>query len=333
MLPNWIIIGVPKALTSSLFRWLADHPQVCGSIEKETYYFVDPGSHMFRADRHVGTGGLKGYEALFPQGESVGNAVVEATPGYLYSETALRELPLLETRPSFIVVLREPVAQLRSLHLYFQQNWDWIPQDVGFAEFVRLVDCGKARFKGNELAEHALEYAWYPEYLRQWRDAVGKDRLVVLLFDDLVADSRGTMAKLAERMNIDPAFYETYEFPAENVSYVSRSRLLQQINIAIRGRLPQGRFYGAVRRLYRSLNTRKPPRGRSDPRVDAMLSRRYLPMLDELENEFGLDVGAWRAKLRTRIDAAPSPVESAGDTRPTEDRPSRVVAKAIEARR
>jgi hypothetical protein len=64
-----------------------------------------------------------------------------------------------------------------------------------------------------------------------------------------------------------------------------------------------------------------------------MLSRRYLPMLDELENEFGLDVGAWRAKLRARIDAAPSPVESAGETRPTEDRPSRVGAKAIEARR
>ena len=28
MTPNWIIIGAPKAGTSSLFQWLADHPQV-----------------------------------------------------------------------------------------------------------------------------------------------------------------------------------------------------------------------------------------------------------------------------------------------------------------
>jgi hypothetical protein len=333
MLPNWIIIGAPKALTSSLFRWLADHPQVCGSTEKETYYFVDPGSHMFRADRHVGSTGLTGYEALFPENASTAKAVVEATPGYLYSQTALRELPALESKPSFIVVLREPVAQLRSLHLYFQQNWNWIPQDVGFADFVRLVDSGKARFKGNELAEHALEYAWYPTYLRQWRDAVGNGRLLVLLFDELVTDSRGTMAKLAERMDIDPAFYETYDFPAENVSYVSRSRLLQQINIAVRGRLPRGRFYHAVRRLYRSLNTRKPPRGQSDPRVDAMLSRRYLPMLDELEKEFGLDVSAWRATLKARIDAAPNPIESAEETRQATGPASSIPATAVGARR
>ena len=331
MLPNWIIIGAPKSLTSSLFRWLADHPQVCGSAEKETYYFVDPGSHMFRADRHIGSGGLAGYEALFRECGQAARAVVEATPSYLFSRTALRELPSLETEPRFIVVLREPVAQLRSLHLYFQQNWNWIPQNVGFAEFVRLVDSGQARFKGNELAEHALEYAWYPRYLRQWRDAVGKDRLLVLLFDDLTADSRGTMANLAERMNINPAFYATYDFPAENESYVSRSRLLQQINIAVRGRMPHGRLYDAVRRIYRSLNTRQ-PRGQSEPRVDAMLSRRYLPMLDELENEFGLDVGAWRAKLQSRIDAAPSPLESVGAS-PVTRHASRVVAKAVEARR
>src|SRR5215212_3535508 len=52
MLPNWIIAGVPKAGTSTLFRWLTDHPEVSGPSEKETCYFVDRGSHMFRPDRN-----------------------------------------------------------------------------------------------------------------------------------------------------------------------------------------------------------------------------------------------------------------------------------------
>src|SRR5688572_5812110 len=52
MLPNVIIAGAPKCGTSSLFRWLTDHPQVGGSTMKETYFFIDPESHMYDPARH-----------------------------------------------------------------------------------------------------------------------------------------------------------------------------------------------------------------------------------------------------------------------------------------
>lgn len=50
VLPNLVICGVPKAATSSLFGWIAAHPDALGTREKETYFFVDPGTHMYRAD-------------------------------------------------------------------------------------------------------------------------------------------------------------------------------------------------------------------------------------------------------------------------------------------
>ena len=80
MLPNWIIIGVPKASTSSLFRWLADHPQAAGSTQKETYYFVDPGTHMFRPECNIRDHGIAGYEGHFAQCDAAAKVVVEATP-------------------------------------------------------------------------------------------------------------------------------------------------------------------------------------------------------------------------------------------------------------
>jgi hypothetical protein len=297
MLPNWIIAGAPKAGTSSLFCWLVDHPQVSGSAEKETYYFVDPGTHMFSPQRNFARGGLTGYSKLFEACDPASRVIVESTPSYLYSETALRELPHLPTEPRFIFVLREPVSQLHSLFSYFQQNWNWIPRHMSFREFVAAAEQGSHAFNGNELAVNALRNARYTDHLRRWRTAVGQDRMFILLFEDLIQDSRAAMRVIATWMGIDPTFYEAYDFPAENKTYLARSGALQDLNIMVRSRLPQGRMYNALRRLYRAANTTGASRHGHDCSVDRQLAERYSEMLPELEKEFGLDLTKWRNAL------------------------------------
>jgi len=301
VLPNWIIACAPKAGTSSLFCWLADHPQVSGSKEKETYYFVDPGTHMFSPARNLTQGGLTGYSKLFEEPDADTRVVVESTPRYFYSETALRELPRLPSQPNFLFVLREPVAQLHSLFSYFQQNWNWIPRNMSFHEFVAAAEQGSHPFKGNELASNALRNARFLDHLRRWKEAVGRDRMFVLLFEDLVEDNRAAMRIVARWMGIDPSFYDAYDFPTENRTYVARSGALQDLNIKIRGRLPQGRTYNALRRLYRAINTK---RGNSDDRdvgLDRRLAERYADMFPALEQEFGLDLAKWRHSRGTEF--------------------------------
>ena len=41
-LPNFYMIGAPKCGTTSMFHWLSEHPEVCTSHPKETYFFADP---------------------------------------------------------------------------------------------------------------------------------------------------------------------------------------------------------------------------------------------------------------------------------------------------
>jgi hypothetical protein len=295
VLPNWIVAGAPKCSTSSLFQWLVAHPEVDGSVEKETCYFVDPGTHLFRPGSNFRDHGVDGYSEYFEGCDPRAKVVVESTPAYLYSQTALRELPNIASRPSFIFILREPVSQLRSLFTYFQQNWTWIPRTMTFGDFISTVQKGESDFGGNELAENALLYAWYSEHLLHWRAAAGLDRMVVLLFEDLVSDSRRAMRRLADRLGIDPGFYDTYDFEPENTSYVVRSAILQDLNIFIRERLPKGRLYEAARSLYRAANTRRPDRAQSEPDLERRLAEYYSPMLTELEEEFGLDLGKWRS--------------------------------------
>ena len=303
MLPNWIIAGAPKAGTSSLFRWLVDHPQVSGSREKETYYFVDPGTHMYRPDRNLRANGLPGYQEFFSHCEPSARVIVESTPGYMYASTALTELPRLPTRPDLVFVLRDPVEQIKSLFVYFQQNWNWIPRTLTFRDFVAALERRTAAFNGNELAADALENADYLAHLRRWKAACGAERMHVVLFEDMVRDKCGFMRAMASRMGIDPAFYDDYAFPAENVSYAVRSGVLQDVNIRVRALVPQGRMYRALRRLYRAMNTAPAPsRQVCDAETEQKLSRRYASMLDDLEREFDLDLTSWRGAFRARIE-------------------------------
>src|SRR5258707_7798728 len=47
LLPNLIIAGAPRCATTSLFRWLAAHPDVVVSHTKETRYLIDQGYPLF----------------------------------------------------------------------------------------------------------------------------------------------------------------------------------------------------------------------------------------------------------------------------------------------
>jgi hypothetical protein len=293
-LPNVIIAGAPKAGTSSLHSWIADHPDAFGSIEKETYFFIDPETHAFRPDVHI-SNGLESYRRLFPIPEQLSPKVIlEATPGYLYSKLALRHIPELPSHPKCLFLLREPASQIYSLYTYFRGNWDWIPAEMSFGDFLDAARSGSHGFKGNELARNALVYARYVDHLKPWQDRLGPERMKVLSFDALSQDQLALTKQVAEWIGLDPAFYDSYDFPRENETYQPKVRALQSANIAVRNLLPKGRAYDALRRLYRSLNTTKPSAATDeDAEIIEDLKREFAPHNARLSEAFGLDVRSW----------------------------------------
>jgi hypothetical protein len=294
LLPGFIIAGVPKAGTSSLFTWIADHPDACGSTEKETYFFVDPGTHMHRPGRHAADG-LAAYARYFPAPPGPAPRVVlESTPAYVYSATALARIPALPTRPKCLFVLREPAAQVYSAYQYFRNNWGYVPRGMSFGAYLDAVRAGSHDFNGNEQAQNALRYAAYVDYLEPWRDRLGAERMRVRLFDDLVADPRGFTREIAAWLGLDPAFYDGYGFPRDNDTYAVKSPTLQRLNLALRARLPKGAAYRGLRRLYRRLNTGRPTGPEADDRaLIAELRASFRPANARLAAAFGLDLAPW----------------------------------------
>ncbi|MCV2886855.1 sulfotransferase family protein [Ruegeria aquimaris] len=293
-MPDLIIAGVPKAGTSSFFDWLDDHPMAQGSTPKETCFFMDPDSHAFRSDFNFSLG-LQHYHKAFAPSDRPVRLLFEATPAYIYSQTALAEIPRLENAPKCLFVLREPASQIRSVYHYFSNNWAYIPAEMSFADFLEAAERGTHDFGGNELARHALDFADYLPWLRRWRDRLGDERMKICLFEDLKRDPAAFMSGIATWCGIDPRFYDDYAFEASNESYEVVNRRLHRLNMAIRDRLPKGPTYELVRGIYRRFNTRPAKKGQTDD-VFLRLREKFEATYDPLESEFGLDLSAWRER-------------------------------------
>lgn len=292
-LPTLFVAGFPKAGTSALHRWIADHPDALGSIEKEACFFVDRDSHLYRRDANIDKG-LSRYRSQFvlPSG-SRPRVIVESTPGYVYQRAAIDHIPDLPSAPRCIFMVREPADQIRSLYTYFRNNWTYIPASFEFSDYLAALRSGGHDFGGNELASNALRNAAYVDHLLPWRDRLGAERMRVYGFDRLRADPRGLMRDVATWVGLDPAFYETYDFPRENDSYRPRWRPLQRVSVALRGRLPKGAGYARARALYRSLNT--VPGAEPVDRIEEMdaLRRAFADPNRRLAAEFDLDLSEW----------------------------------------
>ena len=113
VLPNFLIIGAGKSGTTSLFRYLAQHPEVYMSPAKEPSYFKQPGGLQGRERKHVRT--LEEYTACF-EGATDEKAIGEATPAYLTSADAARQIR--ETIPDarLIAILRQPADRAFSAY-------------------------------------------------------------------------------------------------------------------------------------------------------------------------------------------------------------------------
>ena len=113
--PNVIIAGAPKCATTSLYYWLSQHPKVCSSIRKETYYLMDKNYPLKNIYLNYHKDGIEGYRKIFPECLNEANIFLEATPDYLYQKTAIQVLSSLNPLPSIYFLLRKPSMRIFSL--------------------------------------------------------------------------------------------------------------------------------------------------------------------------------------------------------------------------
>ena len=114
-LPHFIIGGVPKAGTTSLYKYLLQHPEVVAAEDKELTFwgnFFSPKRRPSREDV------MADYLARFPKIKPSDFQVTgEATPGYLYCTTCPVYILKYVPKVKLIFSLRNPLERAYSEYL------------------------------------------------------------------------------------------------------------------------------------------------------------------------------------------------------------------------
>ncbi len=283
MHPNLFLVGAPKCGTSALHDYLAQHPDVFMSDPKEPHYFCTDLAAPF-AIRDRGT-----YEALFAG--AFAPVVGESSATYLYSAVAAQGI--LEAYPEgrIIVMLRNPLEMLPSLHS--QKRVNGTEECASFAE---ALEAEKRRKTGELEAQGAFPYyydtAYYSEQLARYQARFPAAQLHVIVFDDFKRDVRTVYAGVLAFLGLPPF---TPNFKLVNRNKRIRSRALHTFLQNPRSpvnRLPKP-FGTLTYKTLDKLNSAVGIRPVLEPDIREQLKRDFAPEVGRLGELLGRDLSGW----------------------------------------
>ena len=219
--PDLFIIGAAKSGTSSLYDYLAGHPEIYMSPIKETAYF----SPDVPGPRSGGAYGLdlEQYLALF-EGATNEKRLGEASPHYLYSSVAPRLIRDFQPAARIVAILRNPVDVAYSLH---GQRLSNRTERLDSFEAALAADQqpdagGPARKAEIDRAGTYRDRARYAAQLERWFETFDRGQCHVMVFEDFTADPATEFRRLLEFLDVD-ASYLPRSFDVRNPSRRTRS--------------------------------------------------------------------------------------------------------------
>lgn len=227
--PNFFIIGAPKSGTTSLYRYLSQHPDVFMSVSKEPCFLAPD----FKSPNYPQTEAeylrcFEGYKGEFRIGE--------ATTTYLYSGLAAREIHRYSPDAKIIAMLRNPAEMVVSLHSQRMKEGN---ENIG--RLKEALEAESDRRKGERLPknfQYPKEYLLYRDFgmyakqLKRYFLEFGRDNVHVIIFNDFIGDTKREFGKVCEFLNI-PNDYNI-DFTIENPGHTPRILLLHRAFIKCR---------------------------------------------------------------------------------------------------
>lgn len=266
-------VGPQRAGTTWLYECLREHPELCFPRGvKETFFF----------DRRYGHG-WEWYASHFAHARP-GQRLAEIGPTYFEHPEAAERIRAHNPECRVIVNLRDPAARTFSLYLHHRKKGR-VPG--GFADAVRAMPS-------------LLQGSRYAAHLPRWFRVLGRERVLVLLHDDIAAAPERVLDEVYAFAGVRPLPLPPVAGERVNAASLPRFPLLARA--ATRGAdwLRARRLYGAIN-LAKRLKLKRLYSGRRggvpvlDPATRAQLVREYAADITYVEELLGRELPAWRS--------------------------------------
>lgn len=182
-LPDFLIIGAMKSGTTGLYFDLGRHPRVFQSADKEP--------HDLCYDRVLSEEGRREYALKFSAAAPTA-LVGDASTGYAkrpeYVGVAERAKAVLGDEFRVIYMVRDPISRIISQH-YHEYSQGLVGPDINV-----------------EVRNHPryLDFSRYHWQLTDWVDALGRDRIRVIYFEEYKANRSSVVADTCRFLGLDP---------------------------------------------------------------------------------------------------------------------------------
>jgi hypothetical protein len=216
-LPSFLFAGVGKSGTTSLYAYLAQHPQTIPCRKKAPHFF----NKRYKK-------GVNWYRMQFPVvtprfwcrlTNSKPSLVFEASDSYFTSPEVPERVAQLMPWVRVAVILRSPVDRAVS---HYQHNVRRKRETLSFAESIdwemEQITASAPTYTSNR-DRNTFHFAYlgrgrYAEHLRNWLEFFPLERLKIIKAEDYYADPRVVFADVLKFLELSP--WEPKQFEVQN---------------------------------------------------------------------------------------------------------------------
>jgi hypothetical protein len=288
--PDLFLVGAAKCGTTAMHQYLRAHPDIYMAA-KEPHHF----GRDIRSDRSGNDRGA--YLRLF-DGARDEKVVGEASVWYLMSRYAAEEIRDFRPDARIVIMLREPVDLLRSLHTHNVANG---VEDI--TDFGEAISAGVRTFAGRRSGRPMfadsmtyLPVGRFASQIQRYRTCFPAERIHVILYEEFARHPGAAYRDLLTFLGVDPGFRPP-QFERINAARRTRSKTVarwlhspphiaqQAFRLLVPESIRSGIWRRGVRPLVESVNTRRPASAGLDPALRAKLRDYYrdeIPQVAEL---------------------------------------------------
>ena len=296
-----MIVGAQKSGTSSLLRYLAQHPDIHTHAQSEMTFFLQ--------DREYS----RGYESAFAKyfagkhdhNDIADKRLIAKNVMVMHSTEVMQRIYEHNPEMHLVILLREPVARAYSAYWWARRRgWENIKtyEEALVAEEARL---NEDWFKWRQCA-YQYNSIYYP-HVKNLITQFGSSRVHCILTDDLKEDADAVCQQLFEHIGVRTDFktviHERHNQAAmprsERFNYLFTQFLASHnlIRRAIRKLVPDATAYKLRRAVLdwndkpqKNLNSTPPP---LNPETREQQMAYFKPFNEQLAELLGRDLSAW----------------------------------------
>jgi hypothetical protein len=291
--PNFFIVGAPKCGTTAMNDYLNEHPDIFMARKELHYFGCDLKTRLKLSEEEY----LKYFDNAGQK-----KVIGEASVWYLFSKSAAEEIKKFSPQAKILIMLRNPVDVVYSLHS--QHLYDGNEDIQDFETALRLDEDRK---RGLHLPD-SVDYFELPPYkdsvlysnqVKRYLDVFGRQNVHILLYEDFKANPEKTFFGILEFLQLGGTSLINYGIvnPGKKIKWFYLHRVIKKppprVKAVARFMIPSRKMRHSLMSFFFNWNIREEKREDINEELRSRLKNSFEGDIRLLSVLIDRDLSAW----------------------------------------